>query len=364
MTTASATTATAPNTRGLTAAVVLLAGALCTLVGLTWDVQWHSDVGPDTFFTLPHLFLYAGSAISGFASLAAVLVTTAARRAGKEVDPTLGGVPVGVFGRVFTAPLGYLVAGCGAASFLLYGLWDQWWHGLYGFDAVIDSPPHIGLLLSVAVTLVGTVIVFAAARDQLWGRVGVFTSLAALAAFTTVIALAFASVPARTVIAVHVAMAFLVVLCAFTGAAAVRKGGIGVALGLVVVQALTWVFTPWATRAYANAAGLPIRDYITGVPAMPALLPMCLILVTALVYPLTTIRAKWMPPVAGAVSAAVVAGLQSVQNAIVYDVHVPTLGRLLPTVAVAAAVGLLAGHLGWRFGHMLRLSSTARPEGA
>ena len=48
----------------------MLAGTLMSLIGTSWDVQWHVDVGPDTFFTLPHLVLYSGSAIAGIASLA------------------------------------------------------------------------------------------------------------------------------------------------------------------------------------------------------------------------------------------------------------------------------------------------------
>ncbi|PWK85680.1 hypothetical protein C8D88_106308 [Lentzea atacamensis] len=141
-------TAVAPSTRtvpkGLVPASLVLGGTLLSLVGLTWDIQWHSDVGPDTFFTMPHLFLYAGSALSGLASLVVVLMTTADAKRDRTVDPIVGGRAVGVFGRTFAAPVGYLISGTGAALFLVYGLWDQWWHGLYGFDAVIDSPRTSG----------------------------------------------------------------------------------------------------------------------------------------------------------------------------------------------------------------------------
>ncbi|PPK70896.1 hypothetical protein V5P93_002755 [Actinokineospora auranticolor] len=339
--------------RALPPAAALLTGGLLTLIGLTWDVQWHTDVGPDTFFTLPHLFLYAGSAVSGLASLTAVLMTTAARRAGRPTDPAVGGAPVGVFGRVFTAPLGYLVAGCGAASFLLYGLWDQWWHGLYGFDAVIDSPPHIGLLTSVMATLVGTVVVFAAAVDQRWGRIGAIVSLAVLAAFSTITVVAFETI-SRPVNAVHVAMAGLMVLIVATGAAFTRFGGVLVAAALAVVQAVSWWFSPWAAEVYADAVGLPLRDYVDGVPVMPALMPMVLIPAALLVHPLLTARARWAPALAGAVAGALVAGLQVVQNSIVYDFPTPAVSRLLPTALAGAVLGLLAGHAGTRLGGALR----------
>lgn len=55
----------------------------------------------------------------------------------------------------FAAPLGYLVSGVGAALFLVYGLWDQWWHGLYGFDAVLESSAAKGRGWSVPVTIAG-----------------------------------------------------------------------------------------------------------------------------------------------------------------------------------------------------------------
>src|SRR5205807_2467097 len=78
---------------------------------------------------------------------------------------TVGGTPVRVFGGVFTAPLGYLISGIGAASFLLYGLLDLAWHSIYGFDAVLNTPSHVALFLSITITMIGSVIVFAAARD-------------------------------------------------------------------------------------------------------------------------------------------------------------------------------------------------------
>ncbi|MFC7614941.1 hypothetical protein ACFQV2_16880 [Actinokineospora soli] len=162
-------TATRAGTvRGVVPAATLMGATLLSLVGSTWDIQWHSDVGPDTFFTVPHLLLYAGAALAGFVSLAVVLATTAAQRAGRPVDPTVGGRPIRIFGGVFTAPIGYVVSGTGAALFLLYGLWDLWWHSLYGFDAVIDSPPHIGLLLGDMITSIGLIIVFAAGKANRW----------------------------------------------------------------------------------------------------------------------------------------------------------------------------------------------------
>ena len=59
---------------GPAGAYAVLLGSAISTVGLSWDVEWHRDVGPDTFFTLPHLGLYSGSALAGIASLAMVLL--------------------------------------------------------------------------------------------------------------------------------------------------------------------------------------------------------------------------------------------------------------------------------------------------
>src|SRR5882757_4715578 len=174
---------------------VVLLGTMITTVGLSWDIQWHVEVGPDTFFTLSHLALYSGSALSGIASLVLVLLATAAQRAGRPLPRAVGGTPVRVFGGTFTAPLGYLISGSGAASFLLYGLLDLWWHSLYGFDAVLNSPPHVALFLSISATMVGSVIVFAAARDQRWAQIGVLLAVPILMTFAPITTNAFSSLP-------------------------------------------------------------------------------------------------------------------------------------------------------------------------
>ena len=68
---------TSADSHGKLPAFVMLAGTLISLSGLTWDIDWHLDVGPDSFFTLPHLFIYSGGAIAGLTSLVMVLRATA-----------------------------------------------------------------------------------------------------------------------------------------------------------------------------------------------------------------------------------------------------------------------------------------------
>lgn len=338
--------------RGLVPASFVLGGTVVSLVGLTWDIQWHTDVGPDTFFTMPHLFLYSGSAISGIASLIVVLMTTAAERRGKTVDPMVGGRAVGVFGRTFAAPVGYLISGAGAALFLLYGLWDQWWHSLYGFDAVIASPPHIGLLLSISITMVGAVMVFSVARDERWGQYGMIGSAAVLLAFSMVTVLGLQALPRGTVNSVNVGVAFLtVMILIMAGHALGRRGGaLAVAVVVAVIQAVFWWFSPWAAEVYADATGLPLRDYADGVPALPAMIPMCLVIVAAAVELLRKLPA----PVVGAVGGLIVTLCAPLQNILVYDSSFPRTVSFVSTVVLGTFFGALAGLLGRRFGQMLR----------
>jgi hypothetical protein len=338
--------------RGLVPASFVLGGTLLSLTGLTWDIQWHTDVGPDTFFTLPHLLLYSGSAISGLASLIVVLMTTAAERRGKPVDPIVGGRAIGVFGRTFAAPVGYLISGSGAASFLLYGLWDQWWHGLYGFDAVIASPPHIGLLLSITVTMVGTVMVFATAREQRWGLVGAQVTAAALLAFSMVTAIGLQALPGGVVNSVNVGAAFMSVLIVFMGARLLegRWGALWIALPVLAFQAVYWVFSPWAAKTYANAIDLPVRDYVDEVPVLPALIPLCLVLVAVIIGAMHKLPV-WLT---GGVAGLIIAGCAPLQNAWIYGRALGNTTTMVLTAVLGAVFGVLAGFLGQRFGEMLR----------
>ena len=72
------TSGTAFERARVAAAAGFLAGVLLALTGFAWDVQWHTDVGPDSFFTAPHLVLYGGIAVSGIVCLAMVLLTWSA----------------------------------------------------------------------------------------------------------------------------------------------------------------------------------------------------------------------------------------------------------------------------------------------
>jgi hypothetical protein len=363
--------AAAPAVRAGSAAraggwLVLLGTAIST-IGLSWDIEWHVDVGPDTFFTLPHLFLYSGSAISGIASLAMVLLATSARRAGRPWPRSAGGTGVRVFGGAFHAPLGYLISGVGAASFLLYGLMDLWWHSIYGFDAVLNTPSHVALFLSITLTMVGAVAVFAAAGDQRWARIGLLGAVPIL--------IIFAPMPFNGLdqLPLPVDATILgVMLCAPTlllvGALLLGRGGaVWTALSLGAIQALLWWFSPWAAHAYAAAVGLPLREgLLPRPPQLPVSVPVLLI-VAALVVEAARwlhrrrgVAAKPLLLAAGAVGGVVVGVSLPLQLGLASAQHQVPVLAVAELAVFGLPLGLLAGYLGPRFAAMLAPSEEDR----
>src|SRR5690349_13219384 len=57
------------------AALILLLGFIGEF-GVAWDIQWHTEIGRDNFWTAPHLVLYATVGASGLLALAMVLLET------------------------------------------------------------------------------------------------------------------------------------------------------------------------------------------------------------------------------------------------------------------------------------------------
>lgn len=350
----------AANAETIGAGTVLLS-VLISLLGASWDIQWHTDVGPDTFFTLPHLFLYAGSAGAGFASLAMVLRATNAQRAGRPLDTIAGGPLVRIFGGIFTAPIGYVVCGTGAALFLIYGLLDLSWHSIYGFDVVLNSPPHTALFLSNTITSTGALIVFAAASERLWGALGLAATTAIF--MTGLPLLAAAARPLPLPNAILLVTVFLTTLLLVSVAGAMRRpyAAIVLAVALGVLQGILWAFTPWATEGYASMVGLPLRDGLRAhPPGVPAGIPLFMLLAAVLVDALrwysrrTHPVPRWLAPAMGAGAGLVLAVTLLGQAVLVGTAQSrPSVGTLLTAAVGGLIAGALAGFLGRRFALLL-----------
>ncbi|ALG11025.1 hypothetical protein [Kibdelosporangium phytohabitans] len=324
-----------------TGAWLLLASVTIATFGMAWDIQWHTDVGPDTFFTAPHLVMYLGTAATGFTSLAVVLHRTFRRN-----DPAVRTVTV--LG-TFQAPIPFLVAGLGAAAELLYGLTDLWWHTVYGFDATPTSPPHVAMSLCVLVETVGAVMAFASLRGTRSGRAGLAV-YAGVAAYAQVFLLL--STPKLPLVnEFFFAVALMCVLGMVLVAAVTRSPGLVVVTGLsfAAVHAVTWVTVPPLTRAYAGWIDLPIRDFVTGSPAYASFSPLAMLPVAVVVAGVLALG-KRFGSVKGAVmlTGAVGAALLTLGYSVQFGLMDGT------TVAITAVSGAVMGLAAWRMGAPLR----------
>jgi len=127
--------------------------ALVTLGGQV-DVSWHRSIGRDTFWTPPHMMVYACGLIAGFTCARLILAATFG------ADPILRASSVSIFG--LRAPLGVFLTAWGGLTMLYSAPVDNWWHNAYGLDVRVWSPPHVLLLAGTAGVGVGTLLLAAA----------------------------------------------------------------------------------------------------------------------------------------------------------------------------------------------------------
>jgi len=132
---------------------LVLAVSLVTLGGQI-DVSWHRSIGRDTFWTPPHMMVYACGIIAGVSCAWLILATTFGNR------PALREISVNLFG--LRAPLGILLTAWGGVEMLYSASVDNWWHNAYGLDVRVASPPHILLLSGTAAVGLGTLFIAAA----------------------------------------------------------------------------------------------------------------------------------------------------------------------------------------------------------
>jgi len=133
----------------LLTATLLLSSTLI-IVGLLWDISWHTSIGRDTLWSPPHVLEQVGASLAGIACGLLVLRTT------------FGGSPAQRSRSVrfwgFRGPLGAWVAIWGAFTMIFSVPFDNWWHNAYGLDVQIVSPPHIVLLLGMVAIQIGAML--------------------------------------------------------------------------------------------------------------------------------------------------------------------------------------------------------------
>ncbi len=126
---------------------VVVLSAFLILVGILWDISWHTTIGRDTFWTPAHICIHLGGSLGGIVCGWLVLRATffpASREHGASVR--LWGL---------RGPLGAWVTIWGAMAMLTSAPFDNWWHDAYGLDVEILSPPHSVLAAGMYFHVVG-----------------------------------------------------------------------------------------------------------------------------------------------------------------------------------------------------------------
>jgi hypothetical protein len=130
-------------------------------IGGYWDISWHRSIGRDSFWSPPHMAIYACGVLAGLSSAYLIFTTTFDRGA------PLRAVSVRIWG--FRGPLGAFISAWGGLAMLVSAPFDDWWHGAYGLDVRIISPPHMVLAAGFFGINFGTVMLMLAFVNRAGG---------------------------------------------------------------------------------------------------------------------------------------------------------------------------------------------------
>ena len=131
-------------------------------VGGYWDISWHRSIGRDTFWSAPHMAIYACGILAGISSGYLIFRTTFGR------DQELKDVSVRIWG--LSGPLGAFISAWGGVAMLASAPFDDWWHNAYGLDVRIISPPHMVLAAGFFGIELGTVMLLLAFMNRAEAR--------------------------------------------------------------------------------------------------------------------------------------------------------------------------------------------------
>jgi hypothetical protein len=127
-------------------------------VGGYWDISWHRSIGRDTFWTPPHILVYACGISAGISSAYLIIAATFGRA------EALQRVSVRILG--LSGPLGAFVSAWGGLAMLVSAPFDDWWHSAYGLDVRIISPPHMVLAAGFFAIEFGTTLLLLAFMNR------------------------------------------------------------------------------------------------------------------------------------------------------------------------------------------------------
>jgi hypothetical protein len=143
------------------------------MVGFSWDVAWHADLGRDKeLLTPPHMMILTGLIGIGIAALASIALASADRA---KVGLAIGRLRI----PWSSLPLGLMAAGA-VIGFPL----DNYWHSVYGIDVTMWSPTHLLMIGGASLTPVAAWLMLAEAGSRAAGARGAKVLSEALAGAT------------------------------------------------------------------------------------------------------------------------------------------------------------------------------------
>jgi hypothetical protein len=132
------------------------------IVGAHWDISWHTSIGRDTFWTPAHVAIYMCGVLAALSCGYCILSSTFGR------NSAMSSRTVRIWG--FRGPLGAFIASWGGIAMLTSAPFDDWWHGAYGLDVKIVSPPHVVLFAGAIGVTIGTLILVLGHMNMATGR--------------------------------------------------------------------------------------------------------------------------------------------------------------------------------------------------
>jgi hypothetical protein len=130
-------------------------------VGGYWDISWHRSIGRDSFWSAPHIAIYACGVLAGISSAYLILMTTWRRTSLTDASVRIWG---------FRGPLGAFLSAWGGLAMLVSAPFDDWWHNAYGLDVKIISPPHMVLAAGFFGIQLGTILLLLAFMNRARGE--------------------------------------------------------------------------------------------------------------------------------------------------------------------------------------------------
>lgn len=130
------------------------------MIGLIWDISWHTSIGRDGLLSAPHLAIYFGGVLAGiFSGIRVLKISFAGTELQKQESLSFWGI--------FRGSLGALFCIWGAFAMLTSAPFDDWWHNTYGLDVTILSPPHTVLLLGMLTIQFGAMITVLSVKNRM-----------------------------------------------------------------------------------------------------------------------------------------------------------------------------------------------------